>query len=443
MLSHREALLSARRIEKIERGSNFKFVSDSSEFVENFVGLTKSHVASTRLSPHQITKIKRFHEKADLLSNDVKKTLTLLEDTEYPIVRIFHQPNTLIGLNIFGLIIAAQELCSKIEKETNQKPVVLFLFMDYDVAEDKSFRSPRLPNWHSNKTFYLPGAVKRDYRRRIASSLAKPDESEIQKWIESLRQSSNTCFKKLNEIDEFLLTYRNKEEQTLLLKESFNRIYASANSLVEANANFIAWLSNRFFNYSTLFVSATELLESSFERMVEIFEKDFFNNVGQSNYPITEIWAVCEICNERSRLAIANQQYNWICKCGNSSFFDKLSYKVFEAKNGFSLPTYYPNVHLCDLLEIYSYGLRVGVSYAGSIDHMITSRSRIIEECSTQILEFIWEPDNLFSKEKIRKVAIELDEVLIGDFIKGKYPILFYLQLYGKEHLVNIIRQSI
>lgn len=233
--------------------------------VVKFLSVDKSQRNSFALPLIETTTMQEvawnFHTKAGTLTEDVKKAILLLE-TDAPRLRVAHQPNLLTGPNVTSLFNLLNESSKRIEKKQKYPLCQVYLAIDYDNVSDTRFRTrdiwdPFLPE----KTLSLHGAVKKKDHGKVMYALSKPDEDQVNKWNEQLRQREQR-FRKLPE------SVRVPSAMEIVTAPSLQKAYEQADSLVDFNMIVLSDFINNQKGFSTIFLPA-HILQPALQRAYE------------------------------------------------------------------------------------------------------------------------------------------------------------------------------
>lgn len=415
---------------------------------------------------------KRFHVSAGTYTESVIAALNRLSSGA-PVIRLFHQPNTLMGLNVLGLTDISRHLQHN-HSLSSLKPVTLFLLLDYDSANDKRFISPTFPILSKLGPVYLKGVVPNRIRNRIACAVPQPPEHVAVNWLNQLIESAKFWSSAISRSGAPIFSKAQIDERGAFIIAQLKESFTSSSSLTEVNSFVISKFINTILNYDILFIPASWLLEYSYPNILEILCMDD-DIIGQLNTVIKQeykqfgleldlidcnfkqkgAWRICHQCFKRRPMRVegvnvTNLVGSWECpQCGIKATECLSDYQVVQGPFG-EIPKVIPSVIICDLLEVLSYELMVGCHYAGGLEHLI--RSKFVRKAIGQPLatDFIWDPNTLFTdKCNIDQISNLDSDYTCGldcwnkSFRCGKFPAIFYWLLLDYNYISNGIYTSV
>lgn len=416
---------------------------------------------------HLCVQVEKFHKQTGTFSPAVSAAIGHIK-TGHPLMRIAHQPNLFAGLNILSLpIIAsfASHLISNALPDAENRVSVIFVFTDYDDASDQRFRTAFLPEWSRSGNLQLTGAVSKNQRRQIACSIATPEINTVTKWVDHYKRSVKYWSAKFASLGLPSNNTNDAIDIAEYIGELTLKTYVQSRSLTEANSVLISKILNDIWGLNVLCVPASRLLSAVYDKIIAwtaaddnqrqlacVTAKTCIDKSGLdlSNFTLdfrrSGLWRICDMCLRRCSIEIARALTGtvgvWKCDhCGRQATEYLDEYSEILTDVGF-IPKIVPKVMLCDLLEILEYDMRVGASYAGSIDHIVMSRLVATYLKKPVGPELIWDPREIFINtkrwpdvdSKINLTANEFSKYLY----EGRFPAIFYASLVPSG---NIARQ--
>jgi hypothetical protein len=411
-----------------------------------------------------------FHSSASTLTTGVETAVARLK-AGAPILHIFHQANTLASLNISGLSILADHLAELIETKVSQRPVVLFLLLDYDSADDQRFRNPSVPDWTRASAAQLITAVPSRFRHQIAASVPTPSDEVVASWRKAIEDSARfwSCLIPMSASYAERQARYSKYSSETPIGERLSAAYRDATSLCLANSWLTSYIINSTWNLDTLILPASRLLQIGYPRMLELLESrtSWFSSAtsGLDTYPREVgaflppfndygkglVWRVCDRCFARARSTMLSSPEDmtiqWQCAhCGHGGHETIKEFKSFDV-TGTSIPRLIPAVTIDEILDSAAYGLRYGIQYAGGLSHLIRSRSLNRAVGLQRSYDLAWDPINFLFRDEIlefmrrhyKQPDIAAATEVANDLSRGRFAGPFYACAWSPSELRAIM----
>jgi hypothetical protein len=415
------------------------------------------------------TEAERFHELAQTYTPNVRLSLERLRQGGQPI-RVFHQPNTLAGLNIGGLAVVADYSCELLAPHNGTRPIAVFLALDYDDAGDQRFRTPQLPAWSEVKILRLGGVVQGSLRRRVACAVPTPPKDRVMDWLLKITEAAKMWARLLRRAGASVNPYREVNEKAKQMTDVYLRYYQELASLTLANAAALSWLLNVAWELDTIVIPSSWLLKYSYKDMI-FFARDEGAYSSKATAEVMTaasvlqldilpkainlrnkgIWRVCPQCFTRNFMRLIVEVDStigeWECSSCEAKGVEAIDeFQMLSSPVG-DVPRLVPAVTICDLLEIKSYGLPIGIHYAGSVEHTLWSRITSILLGQLNSFEYFWEPHGIVANSIMTTALGHIHNIrqrdeegeLIDAFQRGRFPAVLYW-IIGDSYQV---RQSI
>ena len=91
--------------------------------------------------------VKKFHQDADTLKDNIKSEMELLDDKNTHIQVILHQPNLFAYSGVFKKIVLLNTIKQKVlERKPGAKLINMFIFIDHDFLNNIWIRLAQLPS---------------------------------------------------------------------------------------------------------------------------------------------------------------------------------------------------------------------------------------------------------------------------------------------------------
>lgn len=475
----RELLAATGKIEirPPDREASIRFDAYFPRFLE---GLQALNYPTERSAHHRqsdlllVAMAEQFHQRTETNTPRVQAALARLR-AGAKIIRIFHQPDTLMGLNIAGLLDLADRASEVLAGGTGQRPVAVFILLDYDVAGDQRFRAPYLPGRLHFGLTHLSGAVPTKARRRIACATPPPSVAQVDSWMHLFNEAAMSWADLLRRAGEPILTPSEIQDRLSAVAKAIAHAYRSMPSLTLANAAAASWMANIAWGLDTVFVPSSWLLGHSHGDMINILRNgmDWSERATQGiNQALTSlggaplakqidlhtrgVWRVCPQCLNRIPMRVVPESDrtigSWLCQSCHESGLEIIDEHAIISTPLGEVPRIVPAVFVCDLLESISYGLDIGVNYAGGVEHALWSQVAAVTHGLPLSFQYFWDPNDLIEKrivqaaiQSMRRHAHSQDEqeqVLSDSFQRGRFPALFFWALYGRKYLRDSVLRS-
>ena len=159
-----------------------RFIELSDESLSRPIGVHDPVVTKA-----MVEAVLNVHETSDSLTPTVRSALNRLQSGA-PILSVSHEPNTLLSHNI---AIQAHTLASygTSFNPKGHRPVVLFICIDYDVAQDSRFRTAYVPGASGKTSSQLVGAVPRKFQQMMSAAVPPPQPEVPRRWDAAIRTS--------------------------------------------------------------------------------------------------------------------------------------------------------------------------------------------------------------------------------------------------------------
>lgn len=331
--------------------------------IDTFVNELCQYKSSNKHNIEIADLIEQFHTKAGSLSEDICSRIHELRGGAN-IILMAHQPNIFPTIAIIEPIFYLVESCKLAQERTGRRYVPVFMFVDYDVADDKRFYKCAIPIISKPYTKHIRLSIPHSTRNDVMFNIERPPLKVVESWIEEIRVAAkqftkNSCYSSsLN--DHF------QEVRTLILK-----CHSNAKNFSEFNEFILDAIVNHFWNMSVLFYEGhTQYLLIGKEFV------DLINSQVNVNRLFNE---ALDILNKekisvsmRPRQLTANRIWHYQTECkrrcyGLCDSCDNLS--VPKTQPGYKLPDV-----ICDnILDHLYIGKAGAVGYYKQAEHVVVS----------------------------------------------------------------------
>jgi hypothetical protein len=309
-----------------------------------------------------------------------------------PILRISHQPNILAALNIVGLAVLQSQLRVTSLSDTATAPVVIFVSNDYDAAGDRRFRTPVVPGWASEGTIALTGAVDRRHFARPAILAPRPELELFERWRGSVEQSAKfwaTAVGRHRAVNhEVAIRCRDIMERLCVIAAQTTNASSAGMAVLEAIVNDILGL---------------DVICVSEARLIPLLAQEIHEQlaVASPNEIHSWIWRICPRCFAYCHVECVTRTHcRWRCgECREGATREHIDFTILVYDGERACPAFLPRVALQDRIDQAVYRAAGGISYAGSVPHLVESRMVSAEAGDILAPEYGWEPAGLFRNE--------------------------------------------
>lgn len=447
----REYLAAVNTLNVSTETSDFRIHSKLADFVrsaldskQECLSASKSHIALSIL-------IGQFYQHVGCESLLTREAMIRLK-AGAPVIRINHQPNTLTSLNVVGLALAADAAREEINRQSGVNPVCVWFLLDYDSASDQRFRSFCLPGWSKPSIVPNPSAVSRRLRHQIACAVPPPDEETIARWIVNFRSACRAWFRlKRGASTDFRSSSMAFDDRIDQRCKALQDAMRRHQTLVAANSALLSQMINHELHLDTLFVLSTSCIPAIFQDIHHYSLKsaqdslpsevsNFIPDQWFKKYSARKVWRVCPQCISRAPSTInpGENSIEWRCAHCDQHGVEGWEYCKYVSLHNTDIPAIVPAVGLCDRLDVLSIGARMGINYAGGIEHLLCSRLGLKSIGAGRILEFSWEPSSVLREELDLLCSapfLAASEEVRNCWRRGRLPAAFYLTGVGTENL--------
>jgi len=378
---------------------------------------------------------RRFHQSAGTLTAAVEATFERI-DSGCPLLRVSHQPDTLVGLNTMEPLLTLTELGASVASAAGLlRPALLFLVVDYDVAADERFRRALLPCPEGSEVLALTDPVPKRLRRQIAASIPSVDGSVLTSWEDRLQSSIEGWSQRTKTGMEDMAGPAEALETITMLMDMSRDAAKAARTLTEANSMLMSKLCNEVWGMDAIFLRERSLWPliaddlNGFLLLSEADEEAAAARIG--------VWRLCGKCLRRRSASIvasadAPPKAVWSCaRCHLNRNCEDLDWSAVEGSGPRQLPRFIPKVGLSDLADLYSYGIAGSASYAGGIQHVVRTRIWGRSCLGEAPPELVVDPREVFAPAgTYEEMRNRLCSPSVWDALQaGKYPAAFYTSL--------------
>lgn len=304
--------------------------SNIEDFVEVLCNEGEKHEVDNHLI---IEPIKNFHLKSNTFY-EVKKQINDIEKGCY-IVLMAHQPNIFPSIAIIETIFILAIACKRATERIGKVFLPVYMFVDYDYAEDKRFLNSFVPTITKPYKKVLKLKINSSQKKDVMFNIPKPDKNILFMWEEIIE----TAVKQLD--NERKLYSQEICEEVLDL---INECYEKATSFAEFNEIFLDRLVNRIWKIGIVFFEGHELYDKNGIKLKEIFShKEDINKlyneclgilkkneieVTMKEREISENygWVYKKECNKRCRIKCSNNENSLAFNCIYDYLFPDVIY---------------------------------------------------------------------------------------------------------------------
>ncbi len=370
--------------------------SDLAAAIARYIDLGTTHPSYCHVDPPALADLAAsFHLRAGSLTTGVKGNIERLARGA-PRLRTCHQVNLFMSMGVLGqllLLNSAGELLKRDGIET----ALIYVALDYDIAEDSRFRIAHFPDLFS-RTGSLPltGAVPSDFHQKPMWAVPCPPAELVPKWFQHLNSLAQRHLA-------FLRTQGMRENKDGVIHSRIRQLEdlaigarEVARNLVEFNAFVLSRVVNVHWDLPIAFILGSDLqplLRPAYERVLPNSDQlaelalvacDFLteHNVTlrgtlagwKCAFPV---WYTCPACLGRlplTRIAAgARLVVHAICRqCDRRYEFDlgpQTSPSLAPLGIYFS-----PRILLDNLLDVLALRVVGGAGYIGQAEHLLITR---------------------------------------------------------------------
>ena len=273
--------------------------------------------------------------------------------------------------------------------------------------------------------------IPRSSRDLVTYELAPPDEYEIRRWVMLFRRAAKVTERELRQAA--VNTRHPREAQGLLdeLEDSWHEFRVRSSAISHFNSFVTLDLMRRVSGGNIMGASGENLFNIAGNSMVEVIRN---NLASRGLVDTTDWWFICPRCCRR-----VTCEWRWLdrevsARCPTCDVVYNGS-ADFRNSGVFHRGRIIPRVRADVLLE-YAWlpGLAHG-SYAGSLGHVLSSRSIAVRSGLNVPIELAWDP--------VKLLAIEPSHVSPGvgaDLLsQGRAPLLCYYLLFPPDQLMQAL----
>ena len=204
-----------------------------------------------------------FHNNANTLTKGVLNKIEEIRNGEN-IILIAHQPNIFPSISIVVPIIMLNLIYKTLFIEKKVRVVPIFLFVDYDKANDKRFLGTKIPDISKKDgEISLKNTLIDSEKNYLMYEIRKPNETRLNKWIATIKTSIENMaelIKKNSKADFKITNYLDFVDENLkVVTDLISECYDMSKSFAEFNEFFLSKLVNILWNYDILFIQGHSL----------------------------------------------------------------------------------------------------------------------------------------------------------------------------------------
>ena len=378
--------------------------------------------------------IELFHTKSGFLSEEIFNRTNELRNGAN-IVLMAHQPNLFPTVAIIEPIFYLVESCKLAQERTGRSYLPVFMFVDYDAADDKRFKKCSIPVISKPYKKHLSLKGTSLARKDVMFNIEKPPLEVVEGWIEGFRVAAKQ-FVKSSHYSSYFNNYF-KEIRTFILK-----CYNNANTFSEFNEFILNAIVNHFWDMSVLFYEGHiqySTIGNEFDNLI--------NNQDKLNELLNEALEV--LLKENVYISMKPRQSNinriWYYQpeCG------RRCYGFCESCENRNIPKIQPRYRLpdviCDNILDYLYiGKSGAVGYYKQAEHVVISN----------YIQSTMFRDSICPQLLINSAGIEINQLrsdaetffspeYIESFQDRQNPIIFFCFCVGFERLKKTIETII
>lgn len=396
------------------------------EFVEALCDEIELHETNNGVF---IDLIKTFHQKSKTFC-EIRKQIDKIENGGY-IVLMAHQPNIFPSVAIIETIFVLAIACKKATEKTGKFFIPVFMFVDYDYADDKRFLNSYVPMVTKPYKKTMKLSIDPTQKRDVMFNISKPDLNTIETWIEILDIAVNQ------------LNYTKEFDSNFFLERIRNLIsecYEKCTSFTEFNEFFLDRIVNKIWKIGIVFFEGHELYKKN-EPILKV-------NLGRKE-DINKLYNECLCILQKNNIEVTmrereiSENYEWVYKrkcnrrcrkkCGNNEKEIALSCKYDYL---------FPDViydNMLDYILLHKIG---SVGYYKQAEHIILSNyvyNKLWGKVTPQLLV---DPTGI----GFHNIGVPRNKYTV-QYIKNcenrQCSIIFFLALLGFEKTKKIIENNI
>lgn len=352
---------------------------------------------------------------SDFKPSHVAESLTWNKNRN--LFKVTHQPNFLAGLNVTGAALLLSSFLT-------DSGCVLYTFVDYTTGRDPRLRSSLMPIGFDS-TSVLRSPIPPAQRDRVAYTILPPRQEHVRHWINVLRYSLKVTERDLRKAS--IDTRHPREAQYILdeLADLWPHFLQQSRSTAEFNSYVTINLLQRMTTGNILGVSGERLFAIAGLSMTRII-RDRFG--PRSLVDSGDWWLVCAHCNRRIECVWrwSDQEVNATCNKCNRTYRGAINFGTPRPSDRARV---LPRVRADVLLDYAWLPASAYGSYAGSVSHLIRTRSRAVRSGVQVPPELVWDPVNLLGP----KPTVDLLGPGAQLLSRGRAPLLHYYLLFPTQ----------
>jgi hypothetical protein len=325
--------------------------------------------------------VRRFHEAFDLSRHEL-----IDERRRARIYRVSHQPDFFAGLNVTG----AALLLSSITPEW--PGTVVCHFVDYSTSSDPKLRSSPVPMGLDEFTFLRAG-IPSSLRDRVAWSIGPPSLDLVDEWARVLHNSLLATSRVLRARS---AAVRHIGESRALLRdlhERWRRFAKAADSMTAFNAAVTIDLLQRVSPFPIVGLEGSRLLANNGEAVEAVVTGELSHRGLTSPQ---DWWHICGNCLRRNVCEWTAATHKLESRCSNCEtiYLDDCGISSIISTS-LNRPQLVPKVRTDVLIEYSWLPATCQGSYAGSLNHLVSTRRIAVASGLRVPPELVWDPSDL------------------------------------------------
>lgn len=267
--------------------------------------------------------VKKFHQDADTLKDNIKSEMELLDDKNTHIQVILHQPNLFAYSGVFKKIVLLNTIKQKVlERKPGAKLINMFIFIDHDFLNNIWIRLAQLPSIkNSSGILDIRIPFNNNLKWKVVGNVPVPKESVLRRWKEKILTWIKSSTESLPPVKRLELVYNFEEFWNFIVEPS----YKKSKSYADLNSYIISKIVNHSWRYDTLFVRLTQLspvFENTYKKLILEFDKyansiknteDLFvknkitTGISPMSFLYSPLWVHCT-CGSKANTKIKTNQ---------------------------------------------------------------------------------------------------------------------------------------
>jgi len=368
-----------------------------------------------------------FHTQAGTKTTAVAQAIVGLAHGA-PLVRFAHQANLLPYANIFAHLVYGAAVADAMETDG----VFAYFVVDYDIAQDRRFRSSLFPDAVGSRgVLPLTAGLSHHDRNTVQFALPPPSAETIVRWRAHCHGMINRDIGLLRRIGRREHTPGMMHTALEVLWSICDEARLRAATLPEFNAIVVSRIVNDLWGLPVLFLPLSRSLHDSSAAISELAA-----HVAElrNGYPA---WIVCPACSARCSVDSWSDSGRTAGRCGRCAWGGSVG-------SGTSRLSVVPKVLLDDLLDVVVHGVAGGTGYASGISHSAASRELAREMHVPMPPEAIWRLDGVFGgpaellaaqSSDYQRHAAELAQ-------QGRASVAYYLISLGYQGFLSLLKRN-